>query len=75
MSRKSRGNDILFTPQENADRFDHYHGPLGGDIRQSIRGATVNNRDEQGGQSVQKLGRGLHGPKFRKSSRGDDSAY
>ncbi len=60
-----RGNEILFTPQGNRDTFDLYHGPMGGDVRMSIRGASVNNRDELGGQQVQKVGRGPKGPKYR----------
>lgn len=44
-----RGNDIIGAPQGNCDYFEHYHGPCGGDVRQSIRGPRVDNRDEPGG--------------------------
>jgi len=70
MNYRGRGNDVLNTPHHDVDTFDHYQGPLGGDIRQSIKGATVNNRDELGGQQVQKVKRGVHGPKLNKGTQG-----
>lgn len=70
-----RGNDILFKHRGEADEFDHYLGPFGGDVRQSIQGETVNNRDSHDGQSMQKKGRGMAGPKRTRSTRRDESDY
>lgn len=44
-----RGNDLLYQPQGNRDTFQHYHGPLGADVRQSIKGPHPENRDDPGG--------------------------
>lgn len=57
-----RGNDLLYKPRPEADEFDHYHGPFGGDVWQSIKGIQVDNRDQLGGQQVQKVKGGKHGP-------------
>ena len=46
---KQRGNDILFQGGHDVDEFDHYYGPCGSDIRQSIAGPYVVNRDNPGG--------------------------
>ena len=70
-----RGNDPLYKQRGEADEFDHYLGPFGGDVRQSIQGATVNNRDELDGFQVQKKGRGMAGPKRTRSTRRDESDY
>lgn len=59
-----RGNDILFTQQGHVDRFDHYCGPLGGDIRQSIQGREVENRDDPGGDAVQRKAQHRSGKKY-----------
>lgn len=66
-----RGNDLLFAQRGNADEFDHYHGPFGGDVRQSIRSQGGATHDEIEGFQVQKVKSGLHGPRRPKSSRGD----
>jgi hypothetical protein len=70
-----RGNDLLYKPRGEADEFGYYHGPFGGDMRSSILGPSVNNRDEIGGQQAQKVGRGIHGRTRPRSSRGDDQPY
>ncbi len=56
-----RGNDLLFVPRENADEFDAYVGPFGGDMRQSIRSNREENRDDVEWMQIQKVGRGKHG--------------
>ena len=58
---KTRGNDLLFAPRGEADEFDAYVGPFGGDVRQSIRSRAEENRDDIEGFQVQKVGRGPHG--------------
>ena len=68
-----RGNDLLNAPRGNADEFDYYEGPMGGDVRMSIRSGRQTNHDHIEGFQVQKIGSGAHGPKRPKSSRGDDS--
>jgi len=70
-----RGNDLLFKPRGEADAFDHYLGPFGSDMRMSIEGSTVNNRDTHGDTSKQKLGHGPQGAKRTRSTRKDESDY
>ena len=66
-----RGNELLNKPRGEADEFDHYLGPMGGDVRQSIRSGAQQNRDDIEGFQVQKVGRGIHGHKRAKSNRND----
>ena len=66
-----RGNDILFKKRGNADEFDHYEGPMGGDMRMSIKSHGAMTRDRIEGFQVQKVS-GYHGPKPPKSRRNDD---
>ena len=68
-----RGNELLYADRGHADEFDHYEGPMGGDMRQSIRSGGQTNHDEIEGFQVQKVKAGSHGPRRPKSSRGDVS--
>lgn len=67
----ARGNDLLFKQRGEADEFDYYEGPMGGDVRMSIRSGGQANHDEIEGFQVQKVKAGYHGPRRPKSSRGD----
>ena len=66
-----RGNELLYAQRGNADEFDYYEGPMGGDVRMSIRSGGQTNHDEIEGFQVQKVKAGHHGPRRPKSSRGD----
>lgn len=66
-----RGNDLLNKPRGEADEFDLYHGPMGGDVRSSIRSQAQVNRDDIEGFQVQKVGRGSHGHKRPSNNQGD----
>ena len=71
-----RGNDLLFKPRGEADEFDHYMGPFGLDMRQSIAGPSGRNLDEAGGDQVyNKKGRGMYGTTRTRSTRKDESDY
>lgn len=66
-----RGNDLLYKDRGNADEFDYYEGPMGGDVRSSIRSQAQVNRDDIEGFQVQKVGRGSHGHKRPSNNQGD----
>ena len=71
-----RGNDLLYKPRGEADRFDHYLGPMGGDVRMSIEGPSVNNLDDAGGDQVyNKRSQGHLGLTRTRSTRNDESDY
>ena len=71
-----RGNELLFKPRGEADEFDHYVGPFGGDMRSSIAGPSGRNLDEAGGDQVyNKKGKGMFGEKRTRSTRKDESDY
>ena len=73
---RRRGNDLLYQPRGEADEFDHYLGPFGGDMRQSIAGPSGKNRDQAGGDQVyNKKGTGPYGPPRTRSTRKDESDY
>ena len=66
-----RGNDLLYKDRGHADEFDHYHGPMGGDVRMSIRSQGSANHDHIEGFQVQKVKSGFHGPRRPKNAKGD----
>lgn len=71
-----RGNDLLFKSRGEADQFDHYLGPFGGDMRQSIAGPSGRNLDDAGGDQVyNKKGKGMYGETRTRSTRKDELDY
>jgi hypothetical protein len=71
-----RGNALLNATRGEADEFDHYLGPMGGDVRMSLEGPSGRNLDDAGGDQVyNKKGKGMYGKTRTRSTRKDEADY